>query len=520
MLRLELLHGIFSPILSVLLLLCVETATAQTFPVSSVEAANNCANYIVNSNYKPGNILRYGTNSVPGSTVMTQALQYAITCNTLHTTIAGTNSTGHNTYTDIYIPAGHYIIGEVDIPDAYFFDLHGDGFSTVLEMQSGSGSMINWTRTSCCLVTRSRIHDMTLDGDNNSSGDLIHLEGVSAVKLERLMLDELPTGHDGIYINGAAGVPMHEALIEDIYLYTSLHTANAGIEFGPLAADSDVGTFVMEDENSTVSYCVSYCIEADNGAVSTSVHDSHLSNCATNIIYGAGGNNFWSFSNDIFDYSRSDNMNWQGSYATRMTNVRFFNIGNALSGLKINNATNFHGTNLEFNITPGATAAATVTESGASDENEFNQISVRPDGGGALASLASLVGLHTAWRTSGTDWILSGVSQSQAAGTVKYVGNGAGSVNDTQVEASASRNGIIRQLTAEVDSAPGGGESFTVTVYDNGNRVCTGAITGASYQVVSGCFYAVTAGDSLYTQVMSSAGAATSNVRVTVTINQ
>src|SRR6185312_2624566 len=68
----------------------------------------------VNFAYLPGNVLRYGTNTTPGTTDMTTAFTNAI---------SQWSSGGE----PVYAPAGTYLVGTLHYPNGFGFRFSGDG---------------------------------------------------------------------------------------------------------------------------------------------------------------------------------------------------------------------------------------------------------------------------------------------------------------------------------------------------------------------------------------------------------
>lgn len=428
----------------------------------------------------------------------------------LQATINLAVSATHNANYAVFWPAGHYLISTgLTIPLGFFVDIGGAGRGTVL-YAGGSSPVISWADATCCLVTRSHIHDLAIEGSGGGA-NLMSFTGISNFWVDRVHINDLPAGFDGIFIDGAASTAMHEAHVRDVEVYQNGAVAgNAGIEFGAHAADSEVTKFVTEGDSAIL-----YGIEIDSGASSISVSDSHISGLANNTTLLAGNNTRISFINNFFDTSNSDIVSIGASSSNiRFVGDRFFNIPSTFSGIKIASSTGVTGSNLDFATASGA--AAMVTETGSSDSNTFMQV----QSSGSFTAPAVFTGLNSALRPLGGSTVISGVAGSLAASTTVFVGNGSSNASQPKVQVPMATAAIVRGVLIEGDAAPGGSATFTATVEDNTTATsCVATITGAAFTAQAGCFVSIPLKDSISVQLVSSAGAVTSNVRASVLVD-
>jgi hypothetical protein len=311
------------------------------YPQTAAESAASVTpvNYYV----EPCNINRYGINTSPGITDMSGALaNEMLAC------------------TSVYIPAGSYLAG-VTVPNTYHMVIYGDGPSSIL-VQKSSGSVFSWS-TSSIVAPWETIKDLGFDGTNGTA-PTIATAGVGALTLQSLFFNNVPTGSDSIFVNGAAGTYEHDTRLLGIQIY-SFQAGNAGVEFGPLASDTQIDHLIMSG-GPTSPFLVTYCVEFDNGATTIQMSNSHPYNCATHIIYGAGSNNSLLFADDTFDNaSGGDLFSISGSTGISVTGS-FFEATNAgKNAVTLANDTAVSLVNNQFNSVSGGGYA--VSETGSTD---------------------------------------------------------------------------------------------------------------------------------------------------------
>lgn len=333
-----------------------------TYPQTAAEinAGVGPTNYTV----APCNVNRYGTNTTPGTTDMSTAIQSALSA-----------------CTAVYIPAGTYLAG-VTVPNTLGLVIKGDGTSTVLKQKS-TGSVLSWS-TASIFYSQGYVRDLAFDGTNGTA-HTINTAGVGGLTLKNLYFTNTPTGFDSIFLNGVGATAMHDMHLQNIQVYSAL-AGNAGIEFGPLSSDSHITNYTMNG-----NFLVLYALELDAGALGITLNDSHPYNAASHIIYGAGSNTFLQFTHNTID-----NTNGLGDLVLLAGGSNISFVGNyfeAVAGGK--NAitlTNIGQTLVADNLFQAlAGSGFAVSETGTSNNNLIinDQISVN---GNWAAGVFNLVG--------------------------------------------------------------------------------------------------------------------------------
>ena len=179
-------------------------------PPTTGETAENSA--ILNPQRDPGDIRRYGTNTTPGTTDMTSALQEALDAH-WYVTIPDED---HRITSEIDVPAGRVIAGTG--PNSKLTFVGSMANSNLLDL--GSNSKIT-------------IRDLTLVGDQTSDaaqtnlGCAIFGNGASEIRAERLNISGFP--QSGILLRECTDFWVKDCLIDDIAPATSAPGAVAGI---------------------------------------------------------------------------------------------------------------------------------------------------------------------------------------------------------------------------------------------------------------------------------------------------
>lgn len=491
--------------------IAIADVPVPSYPRTAAEIARNIMP--VTFAYPAGNPLRYMTEvqiadvlagGIPSQDV-TAALQV-----TLNLAVTPPNASNYA----VYWPPGHYRVKNLNIPLGKLVDIGGAGRGTVLYGTPGEASpMLAWNQPTCCHLALSHIHDISFEG-NGSTANMLSLIGISNAWLDRAFFHNVPVGFDAIFVNGSNRTYIHEVHIRDVeVVQDSAFTANAAIEFGPFASDSDVDTLIMEG-----NFRILYGIELDRGVSSIAISNSHLSNISANTLLLVGNNTRVSAINNYFDNSNADIV----SIGPKSTNIRFvadrfFNVKSGFSGISVASSSGVTGSNLDFAAASNG-AAAMVTETGTSNSNTFSQIQTA----GKFANPAVFVGLDSSWRMNGADFTLAGVSPAQAENTTMYIGNGGAQPSVSKVEVPLTLpDGVVRRLSVQSTSKPGGSNTYTATVLKNGAATsCVTTITSALLEAQAGCFVIVGDRDKVAIQIVSSATAKTSDIRASLTINE
>jgi len=135
---------------------------------------------------RPGNVLRYGTNTAPGTTPMQDAFTSAIAANDL-----------------IYVPAGIYLFGAgaaVTLPAGK--TIYGDGYTSQIISATADDIQITVTGSNTAIRDlRITGGGRTLDESGAPFGSNIHAKGTNtSARLENLIVEGcfIENGHDGV----------------------------------------------------------------------------------------------------------------------------------------------------------------------------------------------------------------------------------------------------------------------------------------------------------------------------------
>ena len=200
--------------------------------------------------YEPGNVLRYGTNTTPGTTDMTTAIQAAI----------DSGEAGHGF---AYVPSGTYkITASLSIADGTPITLHGDGYDSVI-VKGANVDMLS-------LGLKSELCDIRFDG-------------AGATYTGRGVLIATGSGADG-WQN------IHDCTILDTASYNIEYTA-AGSGWMSRIVNNRLGTY------NRAAFCVKYH-DADTNGPRLLANNSTLSPLAdlggslgVNVVSNLAGEN-------------------------------------------------------------------------------------------------------------------------------------------------------------------------------------------------------------------------------------
>jgi len=154
--------GVIEPASSIGSTALTQTLIGETLcPRTAAEIAASVTP--VNYYHAPGNVLRYGTNTTPGTTDMTAAVQAAIDSNYY-----------------VYFPNGTYLIDTVTLRTGTV--LHGDGFVSIIKQNTTTGASYGTlyanSGSSSAYVENINIHDLRIEGPN-IAGNRARLSGIS-----------------------------------------------------------------------------------------------------------------------------------------------------------------------------------------------------------------------------------------------------------------------------------------------------------------------------------------------------
>jgi hypothetical protein len=183
------------------------------------QTANEIADSIVPVNYQypPGNILRYGTNTVPGTTDMSSALSNAIACNSR-----------------IYIPAGLYLIAQ---PISLLADItiYGDGVGSQLNLSNNSITT-DWITGSG--ITNTSITDLQVNvtstvGAGPAYSGAIGFRGSTYCRLERVTVGAF--NNCGLLLEASSNCRIAACSVSGFY--------------GSFTDGSDIKCYTLNDSN-------------------------------------------------------------------------------------------------------------------------------------------------------------------------------------------------------------------------------------------------------------------------------
>lgn len=125
-----------------------QTCTAPCYVRTAAEIAASVTP--VNTSYAPGNVLRYGTNTTPGTTDMTSAFQSAF------------NQQAQTGGAPVYVPTGSYLItATIAISSSLPFTMYGDGMGKSVITKTGDSDAFDVTNTNSA-YNQTAISDLTL----------------------------------------------------------------------------------------------------------------------------------------------------------------------------------------------------------------------------------------------------------------------------------------------------------------------------------------------------------------------
>lgn len=408
-----------------------------------------------NFTYPPGNVLRYGTNTTPGATDMSTAIQAAL-----------------NSNVTVYVPGGQYLAGGLLMPSTAGLVLFGDGTSSVLIQKADGNPLIRWSQTSI-VYTEGYIERLAFKG-TAGTGHTINTAGVGGITLEDLYFTDVPVGFSSIFANGTAATYAHDQRMRNIQIYSNT-AGHSGIRCGPLQADCDIDGFVMNGGFST-----SYCLYLDSGAQTTTMANSHPYNAAINVVCGAGSNGGVYFDSCTLDNATQDVAVFTGSSNLMFTQVHFEAIKAGKNGLTLTNSTATSLINCEWDAAFGAGYA--VTETGTT-----NQTFVRGGNIGTLANYGagpfnfinalSYASGVAGWNPLGQAYYFSGCTTApQAQNTTQFLGCNSGQASSNLTNYLVPQPSLLVSLTVNVSVTPAAGQTYVFTL-KNGAGTVFGTIT-------------------------------------------
>ncbi|MDE1154419.1 MAG: glycosyl hydrolase family 28-related protein [Acidobacteriaceae bacterium] len=409
----------------------------------------------------------------------------------------------------IYFPAGRYLAVNLIIPQTMYLVLHGDGMASVLVQKAG-GKLLSFPPTTTDnFYLQGLIKSLAFDGTNGTAS-IIDTSYAGGLTFKEIYINNVPVGHDGIYINGMPTVYTHDVRIDGLQVYTRT-VGRAGLAFGPTASDSDVTAFIMNG-----NFATQYCMVLEAGAQTITLANSHPYNAAVNVLQMQGNNSQCSFNAVTLDNARSDIVSIVSGSNNLFVNCYMEAIpagahGVALTGCKV---TQFQ--NCRFDGAVGAAAAI------AEDSNCNDTIVVS----GALGTIANYVqpflfyGNHSyatgiaAYNPLNMKFSFSGTTQvAQAQNTTQYLG-----VNGAQATASNTAfvvpvDAVLANVFIACDSQPATGQTFTFSVVDGVTVLGTLTLSHGQFSGTIALNKAVSSHDQISITSVFSATSGSSNVR-------
>lgn len=497
----------------------VRTALAQDMgtlfaPLQQTDAEKAAGVMPVSFGYPYLNVFRY----------MTAAQIADVTANTvtLDVTVAiqnAINSLPVDTFPNggaiIFFPPGTYkITSSLVIPNSKLGWRLTGSWGSVLQMSGSAFDVLTSQSIGAgfTVLTNGVVDNLRFDGGSIvGTGHLINTQYMSATQFRDLLLTNLATTGDGIHCIGNGATYMHDIKISNIYYNTT--TGNRIVYMGPTASDS-----IIDGVKGNGGFGCNYGIYMDDGSAHCHIIDSHPYNHKLNGLYiGANASSHW-LVNVRPENNLADSCKLNGTTNCIFTACQFtFAPANFADLLLVNAFSNtFIGST--FTPTPGVSKYA-VNETGTSGNNVFNGYIIE-GGGFTTGPPFAIVGSTTMLRASGTDQQLAGGPAAIAAGGTIFITNGI--VASTAIGVPCILGGLATQLLVECDTAPGAGQSFTATLMVNGvasAMVATlSGVAAFSAQAIS--LITISATNSVSIRVVASAGAAASNIRASLIINQ
>ena len=434
-------------------------------------AETSAAVTIVNDNYKPGVVPRYGTNTTPGSTSMAAAAQAAL------------DQAQESGGSPVYFPADNYLIDAqltVTLSGASDHEqilIYGDGAKSMI-----TSTVIGTPTLKISDGKAVRVRDLNFQGNT--------LTGASGNGHAIAFTDTLPNSGtfypqncdvSGCFINGFRGNDVEITLTT-----TGVTTIAAGVYVGPGLGNfvdrndiSNCGTGIHFDEtqNSSVtrnliSICDNWGVELDEVGDGCSVHGNDIVNC------GVDGNG----DPKIF----SGTLNFAGILARSFNTIAIhdnkFKVGQAISQWASERTVirdNFFRVDAPFVVSDSWAIQSLISGSIVIDSNDFEYLA----GTGTNTANAIHIDSNSSYPFTATV-TNNGFNHSEFTGyDVKYEGSSANDsnfiINHTGNSHGPSRAGRITAVVEDcivLDTLNAHGQivgnDFTVT----GNGAAAGGV--------------------------------------------
>lgn len=414
----------------------------------------------------------------------------------------------------VFLPIGTYkMTAPLVFPNAQFVSLIGAGHGSQLVNSTGTSfDMITWTNPGAgnLILSYSTIANLSLSQNGASgSGAEINTQYASGVIIKGVYFGSLATGGDGVKVVGNGSTYSHEIQIIDFSGRSS--TGNAVIHLTGTASDNLISGGVYEG-----MFGALYGIQLDNGVGTLQMQNLHISNFATNVISVGTMVGVLQATNCIFDNATLETAYFNGMTNAVFVNTHFMFPGSGHSGVSLNNASGNQFKSTIVESASGANAAWAIVENGTSNSNTFDGLTTT---GTFTLGIASLAGIDSVVNPTGHQIVLASNGAITSGGTL-YFSSGPASATQTLSQFQMPFGGYIRKVIIASVNAPGASQSYTATVQNAGSSTgMTATISGASsFGATSTGFVSISEGAGIGVQVVASAGAAATNLRVTLVI--
>lgn len=412
----------------------------------------------------------------------------------------------------VFIPADKtYLFSTLTIPNIINFTFFGDGPASQLKMKSG-GSGIVWAGNAGSIYyMQGTLRDFYIDGTNGSN-HCINTAGVGGLDLNNIYIKNVPTGYDGIHVDGFNSVQTHDIRINNYRCYSNT-AGRAGIGFGPYAADASVSQFIMNG-----NMVVEYGLWFDSGVSQVNVADSHIYNAGTNIVHSDGASGLF-FTHCVIDRSNQNLVELQnGGGHVNFVNCYFEAIESGKIGINIGGSSQF--VTISDSRFQGGSATSAVKA-----DNSTNGIRVFgcDASGQSWTKTFDLLGINSSeignlgTTPLGVSFGFSGVATStQAQNTTSYLGLNGGQATEAAAEYMCPYAGYLKTVSIAVTSTPAAGQNFTFTVRKNNTNIGTAlVITNGQFSGTIALDLQVAAGDRITISSVYSATSGSSRPRWT-----
>lgn len=409
-----------------------------------------------------------------------------------------------------------YLVGTLVMPATQYFVLRGSHTAGFIKMKAG-GKLITWASHAGNNYVQGVVENIAIDGTNGTD-HCIDTSYVGGMDFDDIYIKNIPAGKSGIYINGNSGASnySHDIAINRPRIYDNGTGGEAGITVGSHAADVEITDFIMNG-----NFLTNYCLRILAGAGSVQVSGSHPYNAKINVLKSEASSEAMRFDGTTFDNALQDVVSVSNATNMVFDGCRIQAIQSGKSGIVLTNCLNTRIDSTAFDAAGGALSC--VKESGTSN---FTTVS------NPTLSSATFSNVTTEFDLLGVSSFVRGAYQnnllgyffpiifcgqsSLVAGATAYYGPNGHQTTAAQNQIVVPINAIVKECSVYCGTAPGAGQTYTVTLKNQGVTIATGTISGASSFGVTLSIPAntsVAASNSMQVEVTASAGAASTVIR-------